>query len=189
MEKKRYLDLITAKRSQNKIARIMPNQFEYLSAWYHPLVRELIAGEADPLDYPALSHSMRHYATPRQIKSSVALLRRLGLARQDEDNRYVLSSPLLNTANELDSFAVRQYHIEILSVAQKSLDEIPPSEREFSQVTVSLSPSGFLRIKQRIQEFREELLQIVSRDKNTKEVYHLNVQLYPLTKTASHEDK
>ena len=188
-EKKHYFSLIVAKRTQNKIAQVTPNQFEYFSEWYHPLVRELIAGKTDPLDYAALSRLIRHWATPRQIKSSVALLRRLGLVAQDENGRYVFSSPLLNTADGLDSFAVRQYHREILSVAQKSLDEIPPADREISQVTVSISPEGFSRIKGRMQEFREELLHIVSEDNDTEDVYHLNMQFYPLTRTVSHETK
>ncbi|MDD5674086.1 MAG: TIGR02147 family protein [Chitinivibrionales bacterium] len=186
-QKKEYMDLIGAKRARNKIAQIMPDQFEYFSAWYHPLVRELIAGKNEPLDCAALAGSIRPRATPRQIKNSVALLKRLGLVRLD-NNRYSLSSPLLNTANEVNSFAVRQYHKDVLAVAQESLDNIPAPQRELSQVTVSVSPEGFARIKKRIQEFREELLHIVSEDVNTKDVYHVNIQFYPLTK-PSHENK
>jgi uncharacterized protein (TIGR02147 family) len=183
-----YFGLIAAMRSRKNIKLVGADQFEYFSEWYHPVVRELVKGMTEPLDYGAIAQSMGNKVTPAKLKKSVALLKRLGLIRMGDANAYEHPSPFLTTENELKSFAVRKYHKEVLGVAQKALDEVPPHDREISQLTVKISPKGFLNIKQRIQQFREEVMQLVAQDKEVKNVYHVNFQFYPIAKTDNYEN-
>lgn len=184
IDKNYYFGLIASLRSHTNIASVGPDQFAYFGEWYYPAVRELIKGKHDPLDYKALSTSMNKKVSAVKIRKSVELLKKLGLVSLGHDTTYHHSSPLLNTENELQSFAIRQYHKKVLTCSQWALDETPPEWREVSHLTVTISPQGFGKIKKRIQEFREELLQLVSDDCAADGVYHVNFQFYPIAKEA-----
>ena len=100
----------------------------------------------------------------------------------DKTGRYTLSSSVLNTENEIRNFAVVRYHREVLNVALQRLEEIGPDERENSHATIRISPEGFSEIKKRIQDFRQEILQIATDNCNASQIYHINMQFYPVTK-------
>jgi uncharacterized protein (TIGR02147 family) len=189
VDKNYYFGLIAALRSRKNITVIGPDQFDYFSEWYHPVVRELVNGKTWPLEYEPLSRLLGGKVSAAKIRKSVELLMRLGLVRLDGTDICVISSPLVNTENELKSFAVRRYHNEVLNIAKQSLDEVSPEEREISHLTVKISPRGFANIKDRIQQFREEILQIVAGDRETKDVYHVNFQFYPIAKTKDHDSR
>jgi uncharacterized protein (TIGR02147 family) len=59
---------------------------------------------------------------------------------------------------------------------------VPPEKREISSITMKISGAGFIRIKRRIQDFKDELMQIIKEDENTDRVYQANFTLFPLSK-------
>jgi uncharacterized protein (TIGR02147 family) len=185
IDKNYYFGLIASMRAQKNIRVVSAEQCEYFSEWYHPAIREIIAGKSDPLDFEAFSLELGKKVSPSRIRKSVDLLKRLGLIIYDETKGYLHSAPILNTQNEIHTFAIRQYHKAILGIAERAIDDIPPAERENSHVTARISRDGFLKIKTRIQEFREELLQIIAEDPQANSIYHINFQLYPITKSIN----
>ncbi len=187
IDKNYYFGLLASLRSNSNITKVAPEQYELFGQWYNTAIRELVAGMSHPLDYNVLSNSLVYSVSPLKIKKSVALLIRLGLLSLNSDNIYELTSPILNTDNELNTFAIRHYHKEVLNIAQMALDEISPEQRENSHVTIKISHDGFLKIKKRIQEFREEILQITADDHNVNEIYHVNLQIYPITKNRKND--
>jgi uncharacterized protein (TIGR02147 family) len=184
VDKNYFFGLIAHMRSHKNVAKIPADQYEYFGEWYHPAVRELVKGRTDPLDYRLLSRLMGNGVSEAKIRKSVTLLKRLGLLSLDEQWKYRHSSALLNTENEINSFAVRRYHTKVLDIAQDALNEVPPAQREFDQLTVRVSPDMFSKIKGRLQDLRSELLQMIADDRadGSMGIYHLNLQFYPLIK-------
>jgi len=189
VEKNYYFGLIAALRARTTGGVISAEQFEYFSRWYNPVVRELVVGLREPLDFTHLSQRMNGVVSPARIRLSVKQLLRLGFLKFADDGTYSHNVPVLNTGNELNSFAVRQYHEQVLDIARRSLHSIPPPEREIASVTAHLSESGFKKFKRRLQEFRQELLQMAADDADPQQVYHINLQLYPLTRSVNDENK
>jgi len=187
VEKNYYFGLIAGLRARKGIKLLASDNFEYLSEWYHPVVREMVAGRRDPIDYEALSGAIAPVVSPARVKKSVDLLKRLGLVATSADGVYAVTDPILNTENELNSFAVRRFHGEVLGVARHVLDSVPVEEREFSHLTLKISAGGFAKFKQRIQALRQEFLHEASVDADADEVYHLNMQLYPVAATIPSE--
>jgi uncharacterized protein (TIGR02147 family) len=187
IDKNYYFGLIASLRSRTNITSIGPDQFAYFREWYYPVVRELVKEKHEPLDYDALSKAMNKKVSAVKIRKAVDFLKKLGLIALDENSSYQLSSSLLNTENELQSYAIRQYHKKVLNCTQWALDETPPEQREVSHLTIKISQQGFGKIKKRIQEFREELLQLVSDDRAADGVYHVNFQFYPIAKDTEGE--
>ncbi|HEX3020053.1 MAG TPA: TIGR02147 family protein [Chitinispirillaceae bacterium] len=83
---------------------------------------------------------------------------------------------------------VNRFLLEFADLAKRAVDVIPRSNRRFSTLTFSVSQNSFLKIAERIDEFRRDLLKIVENDEDKPDrVYHLNFHLFPVT--AVQKDK
>ncbi len=183
IQKNYYFGLLAAFRTRSTVARINADQYDYYNEWHTCVIRELVAGlPADSLDYAALADAVRPGVTPRQAKKAVRLLERIGMIERDATGRFRHSSRLVATDREMTSLAVRNYHKKMLQIAQESIERVEREEREISSLTINISPRGFNRIKKRIQEFKEELMQIVHDDTDVDTVYQVNFQLFPVSR-------
>ena len=59
------------------------------------------------------------------------------------------------------------------------LDEIPPEARQYNALMFTISPEGFVTVKDRIRSFLEELREIIDRDQKEDRIYTLTLQLFP----------
>jgi uncharacterized protein (TIGR02147 family) len=59
---------------------------------------------------------------------------------------------------------------------------VPREEREISSLTLCVSHDVLLRLKERIREFRKELLAIAELEGKPERVVQLNFQLFPLSR-------
>jgi uncharacterized protein (TIGR02147 family) len=65
--------------------------------------------------------------------------------------------------------------------AVQSIDRVPQAERELSAITLRLSAGGFKAIKQRIQAFQHELIELSEAETAPDHVVQLNFHCFPLT--------
>ena len=66
--------------------------------------------------------------------------------------------------------------------AAHALDNIPRTERDISCLTLCISEAKLDEIKQRVRQFRQELLQAAERDDQPGRVVQINFQVFPLSK-------
>lgn len=76
---------------------------------------------------------------------------------------------------------IRNYHAEMLQRATQAMYDVPASERYISALTLSVGPSTLYRLRQRVLEFRRELISLCDADPAPDRVVQLNLQLFPLT--------
>ena len=72
----------------------------------------------------------------------------------------------------------------MLAKAAEAIDRVPPTERDISAITVSVSPERAKEIKTLIQRTRKEILAIADQDKDPERVMQICIQLFPLTRAA-----
>jgi uncharacterized protein (TIGR02147 family) len=92
----------------------------------------------------------------------------------------------LNTTDDIFSEALIEAHKGALTKAEESLNTTPVELRDFSSTTVAIDPNNIESAKLLIREFKSKLALLLSDGEKT-EVYHLGVQLFPLTKLDSHK--
>ena len=182
VEKNYYYGLISALRSKKVISPIHADQFKYYSNWYNIVIRELINNQPVDVDYGELAKKVNPPILPKQAKKAVKLLEDLTLIKRTKDGRYVHSSPLINTGNQVESLLIKNFHDKMIELAKSALHQLPPEKRETSSCTIKISNKGFIKIKDRIQKFREEILQIARDDFNVDRVAQVNFQLFPISK-------
>lgn len=164
------------------------DQFEYLTAWYHSALRSLLPVlEPRPLadgseDWERVGKLLDPAITAKQARDSVELLLRLGLLARDAKGRYAVQEPALSTGDEVAALGVAGFHRATMELAKRSIDKHPPTARDISGLTMSVSQDGFRRIKSELRAFRKRVQAIASSDVGEDMVYQLNLHLIPLTR-------
>jgi uncharacterized protein (TIGR02147 family) len=75
----------------------------------------------------------------------------------------------------------------MLDRASDALDTIPREEREISSLTLCIGQEVMLDLKERIREFRRELLQLAELSGDPERVVQINFQLFPLSEKKPQE--
>jgi uncharacterized protein (TIGR02147 family) len=154
----------------------------YHSTWYLPAIREL-AARRDFRDDPAwIAKSLRPPITKAEASAAMKTLLELGLLVRDENGDVSQGEALVSTGAETRGLHIRNYHRTMMERAIESMDSVPAAERDISSITMCLSTDGLAHLKQRIQRFRRELLEIASLEQAPEQVVQVNFQLFPLSK-------
>lgn len=189
-EKNARYELLLRSRKYSQLKPIDRDQYEYYSTWYHPAVRELAASKEWDGTPGWIAKKLSPAITETQAERSISLLERLGFIEKTDDRRWKQSSTILSTGLELQSHVVHEYHKRILDLAKEVMDEVPPAQRDVSTMTLGIVRERLPQLKKKIQEFRQEILKLVSGDSEPQDVVQLNIQLFPLTSpsTPLHEE-
>jgi uncharacterized protein (TIGR02147 family) len=157
----------------------------YHSKWYLPAVREL-AARADFSDDPHwIASTLWPSISPSDAKEALETLLSLGLLVRSPDGRIVQGDVLVSTGAEVRSLVVANYHRVMLERASASIDAVPPDQRDISSLTLCLGADGLRRLKERVQRFRRELLDLSALEEDPAQVVQMNFQLFPLSRADS----
>lgn len=181
--KARYLNELSA--YLKKIGETLKHdQFEYLSKWYYPVIRELVATRDFKESRHWIAKRIGHGISPRQVDEAIGKLIRLGLLARDKNGRLVQGDAIITTGPESAESAVYLYHDQMIKMAHNALMEQPPSERNISGITFSCSKQDLPEISALIGDCRKQILNFLNkRDIRTEDedVYQLNIQLFRVT--------
>ncbi len=183
-EKHRVFERIAASRRFRNARRIDSMVHEYLSHWYHPVIRELVARRDFDRDPRWIASTLRPEISPRQAAQSLSLLLELGLVREHaETGKLELHNPTLTTEHEVTSLGAANFHRQMMERASDSIDTVPAALRDLAALTVCVTPNVAGEVKRRIHQFREALTELCDAEAEGNIVYQLNVQWFPLTRT------
>jgi uncharacterized protein (TIGR02147 family) len=161
----------------------------YHSTWYLPAIRELCARRDFRDDAGWISRALWPSISKAEAASGLQTLLDLGLLVRDDSGRVVQGEPLLSTGPETRGLHIRNYHRTMMQCAADSMDTIAAKDRDISSLTLCLSRGGLARLKQRIQRFRRELLEIATLEEDPEQVVQVNFQLFPLSRSRGEDGK
>jgi len=119
-----------------------------------------------------------------KIKSSFLFLETHGFLKKKRKNYSVTQNSTLKTADEVMSVYVQEIHNQTTQLACQAL-KLPLDQREFQSITLALSEERFRHLKKRIKEICHEIAAHYSYDNLATDVYHINLQAYPITRTQN----
>ena len=180
-EKNFYYQQLLRSRKYSELKPLEREQFEYYSNWYHPVLRELIASPDFDGTPEWLAGRVLPLITAEQAAKSLELLERLGFIRKTGPSKWVQSDLLISTGPEAASLMVTEYHKNLLQITRHALETIAPEKRDVSTMTLGVAKERLTEIKKKIQEFRQDILKLVSSDRHPETVVQLNIQMFPVT--------
>ena len=183
-QKDHYYQKLIQSRKFGQLKPIEKDQYDFYSTWYHPVIRELVVSKDFDGTPEWLVDRIHPKITWAQATKSIELLEKLGFIRKSPEGKWAQSTPLVTTGAESSSLVLLNYHQSLLGLTQQLLPEIPPEERDISAVTLGVAASRVPELKQKIQDFRREILEMVSTETEPEKVLSLTIQLLPLGQTG-----
>jgi uncharacterized protein (TIGR02147 family) len=156
------------------------DEFHSIADWHHYAILELL--ETRDARSEAGWIAARLGIRRDEAESALERLTRLGLI-VERRGRLVKAERYVATPSEIPSGALREFHTQQLELAKRALGERAIGERDITGVTIAIDPAKLEEAKAEVRRFRRRLARLLDGSGPT-EVYHLAIQLYPLSRPA-----
>lgn len=178
-EKKKAFELMLELAKNSKVKIVDGEAFRYYESWVHPVVRELapVMPGATPGE---IAKRCCQGVSAGEVRESLEFMVKAGLLKKKGD-AYEQSDAHLKGVSQVMPVALRSMHREMASFAQEAIEKFPPSERNFTGLTMGISAEDYEQILQELENCRKKISKIALNSRGTERVYRLNLQLFPLT--------
>ncbi len=179
-KKAAYRDMLAIAKV-HKVRVLEGDLFAYYDTWRNPMMRELapLMPGATPGEMAKMCYTE---TSAQEVRESLDFLTKTGLLKKGKDGSFAQSETSVSGTPDATRLALRGMHRQMAQLAAPAL-ELPATERNFSGVTMGVSKSTYNRIVGLLDECRRQIIAIAAEDKNIEQVYRLNLQLFPLTKS------
>ena len=162
---------------------------EYFDGWKNQVVREL--APMMPGATPGqIAKTCCNEITAAEVSKSLEFLTKAGFLKKGVDGSYRQTEKNVAASKEGMAYAVHAMQHKMLQLADESIERFEPQERSVSSVTFTVNRECYERIVQEIDSFRRKIAAMPSEIEKADQIYHLNMQLFPLTwKLNKDEDK
>jgi uncharacterized protein (TIGR02147 family) len=179
---------LAAARNYRKAGRIEGDLFEYLSHWYLPAIRELVARRDFVEDPKWIAKELVPQITAKKAADGLKVLANLGLVRRMPDGRLERGDPSWTTGPDANSKIVTEFHQQMLGLANDALQKFPAEERNMSSLVVCVKAKTIEELRRRITSFQQELLAMGDADEEPDVVYQIGLQMFPLSRAREGAD-
>ena len=120
---------------------------------------------------------------PLKVQEALNLLERLELIFVDGSGNYKVKETFLSSILASDERLIRSFLHNSITQAANALWMFPLEQRPTSTMVISISREGFLKIKDLLDGLRHDINQVVAEEKRATQVYQVNYQMFPVSKT------
>ena len=172
-----------------KVRVVDKEAVEYFDGWKNQVVREL--APMMPGATPGqIAKTCCNEITAAEVSKSLEFLTKAGFLKKGADGSYRQTEKNVTASKEGMAYAVHAMQHKMLQLADESIERFEPQERSVSSVTFTVNRECYERIVQEIDSFRRKIAAMPSEIEKADQIYHLNMQLFPLTwKLNKDEDK
>lgn len=187
-EKDRYYKRLGRAPRYQMLHRDDRRLYRFYSRWYYPVIRELVTA-VDFKDDPAwVAGRITPSITPAEAKRAMDVLEETGQIRRGADGRWEQAAPVMTTGPQIESLAVAKYHKAMIALAGKALGTVSHEQRNISSLTMTVSPETYKAVVHEILAAQQRIIELVSKEQRARDVYQLNFQFFPLTRTPGKEE-
>lgn len=171
---------------ENRMRVIDADAYHYFESWVNPVLRELapLMPGAKPLEMARMCYPV---VSAVEVRHSLDFMVSAGLLKK-EGEAYVQTEKSVTGSAEAIPLAIRSMHRQMSKLATDAIDDRDVSERHMTGVTLGVSPKTYGRLVRELENFRRKVVAIAAEEDDYTQVYHLNLQLFPLTKDVTKED-
>jgi uncharacterized protein (TIGR02147 family) len=156
-------------------------QFQLFGQWYHSAILEMVSLKDFHGQAKWIASHLVPSITPAQAEESLRLLLEAGFLRRSI-NGFVPMDPAITTGDEVLSQLVRSYHLEMMRLATRAMDDLPAEDRDISAVCFAIKAGDFSKVKRQIQQMRKQLRSFAAAPGEGNKVIQINMQLFPLSR-------
>jgi uncharacterized protein (TIGR02147 family) len=188
-EQDHYYRKMIAAKSHGKIKTIETARYEYFSRWYLPVIRELVVFGDRKMTAEQIAEKLYPAVRTKDVETALRRLEALGLILKDEQGQWQQTDSLISTGPEVSSLLITNFHKEMIRLAEESITRHPAKTRDITALTISMKKNRMAELKQKIADFRKDILKEFATDESSDQVIQINIQAFPLTKPDDKGDK
>lgn len=148
-------------------------------AWYYPVIAEMSWLPGFKGDPEWIQKRLCFKVGTEPIQKAVQFLKAQGFL-----NGKTPSPPKIKVPDGFRSHQYRSFTARMIERSLEALEEQPKEDREFLNLTISVSPEKFKVAKKMLADFRHQLHQALADDENAPErVLQVNISLFTLAKS------
>ena len=186
IEKDHYFKQLDIFRS-SKVKETAVSQHAMYSQWYFVVLRELIdllaCKDTSDETCRTIAKQFVPRVTPDQVRQALATLQEVGLLTRKGNGAFAVKERFITSGRDIPQVVVNRVLMQFMDLARLSIDLFSRQERSLSTLTFSVSEKGYGKIRDKLDQYRREILSIVNeRDDEIDRVYHLNMHLFPVSK-------
>ena len=165
---------------------VADEQIEYYESWQHNALRTLLSiAPFKGQNFRRLGGQLVPPLPAAQTKASLELLERLGLVVLGLDGYYEVPDRFVSTGEKWQASLIARFQKEMVRLSGQAIDDLPREQRDISSLTLPFSRSLVEVARERLREFRQEMLALARECEDEDCVYQLNLQFFPLAFVAS----
>lgn len=163
---------------EDDFSMIELDTFTMISDWYHYAILDLTSLETFKPDSQWIARKLG--IEPYQAKSALERLKRLGMLRVVNGKLIKSESFYSNYTEGMTSAPLKEYQRQVIKKALQAVDNCPQERKDITSITIAADSRKLHLAKEMIKDFRRELCNFLE-DGEKDSVFHLTVQLYPVT--------
>lgn len=181
-EKTKYYErMLSCKQQKKKL--IEKDHYELFSQWYHCALHTLIncTPIGEETDFREVGKALIPAVSDVKVKKSIDLLLRLGMIGKNGNGSYEIKNNFISTGENVNALSIRNFLRNSLELAEGALERFSTNKRVASSMVISVSEKGYQKIKEKLEQSRQEINKILATDHDVNRVYQINMQLFPLS--------
>jgi uncharacterized protein (TIGR02147 family) len=173
-----------------KFRTIADSKSAFFAEWYHMAIRLLLSIHPfDGKNYRELASMLSPKITAGEARESIHLLEKLGIIRRGNDGVCIVTDRYISTGEKWTSAVIRNYQKKNMELSIAALENHPKEYRDISSVTMTLPLKDIAVVRERIRQFRHDILLMSQDSKDDDAVFQLNIQAFPVAFCEKREGK
>jgi uncharacterized protein (TIGR02147 family) len=164
--------------TKDDYAFLQQDAFNVISDWYHFAILDLTLLSNFKNDPIWIAKKLG--ITKLEVKAALARLIRLGMLEEKNGVVSKSSAQFTNYQEGITSAAHKEYQRQVVKKALHAIDHCRSDHKDITSMTIVTSIEKLVSAKLKIKKFRRQLCQYLE-DGKKEAVFHLAVQLYPVT--------
>ncbi len=180
-EKNQWQNLFNNKSDTKKNSKVFlsEKQFSKVSDWYYFAILSLMETKSFRSDTVWIAKRLG--IEPLAVSKALTNMQNLKMIEKDSKGNWYTKDFSFETTDGVESSAIKQFQLQTLNLAGKSLLQDSVQDRNIYATTIAINPEKIHEAKRRMKEFIFSLSEFLESESKT-EVYNLCIQLFPLSR-------
>lgn len=175
-----FSDSVKSSKQIKNYKLIDSDQFAIIADWFHFAILSLM--ETDDFSSKPQWIAKRLGISKVQVELAIDRLLRLQFIHRDSGGHLHLQLEQAATTSDIPNGALKASHKQTLEQAIESLESVDVLARDITSMSMAIDPKRLPEAKKMIRDFRRKLAHFLEQG-DRAEVYNLNIQVVPITKS------
>jgi uncharacterized protein (TIGR02147 family) len=184
MEEKNHFFLQLSRFRNSRAGEINQTQYRFFSKWYFTVLLNYFDVDQRQKNPAEIAKKLFPGVSPAQVQEAIDLLLELKMIKKMA-NGYAPVHKHLAAGKDFAGMVALQYNTQFINLAANVMETAPPADCRYSTLTFAISRKGAEAVRERMGSFLGELQEIINQDDKSEQVYTMNMQMFPNTKSRA----